>query len=296
MERKLTMSTGKQLRDLMERAVPPVIPLVLDPLSARYAAAAGFEALYLGGGTLGYQKAVTEANLTLTQVAQAGIEIRAAAPLPLILDGACGWGEPVHMHNTMRMVEAAGFAGIEVEDQLYPKRLHHHIDVERMIPMEEMVQKIEELVAARRDPNFVIIARTNACRNSSDDFDEAVRRAEAYRRAGADMLLVLPKNPEQARAIGERVEGPLFYLMLGGIESIGMSLEELGALGYKLIVDPLTPFYSAARALRLTYEALARGEADPTVSGAFKEETEHVHSAIGLETLLAVERRTTEKR
>lgn len=286
-------TAAARLRELISRELPSVVPLVLDPLSARLAQGAGFEALYLGGGTLGYVKTCTEANLSLTQMAQAGLEIRAACELPLILDGACGWGDPMHLRHTIAMSEAAGFAAIEIEDQLLPKRAHHHIGIEHLIPQELMAQKIEEAVAARRDPDFIIIARTNACR--TDGIDEALKRAEAYRRAGADMLLVLPKTPEQARAIGERIEGPLFYFMLGGPASMGMTLAELGALGYRIVCDAITPLYARQKALRLCYEALAQGLPDPTLAGHYKEEDQMIHQAIDLEQLLAIERRTVEK-
>ena len=281
------------LRDIIARPTPTVVPLVLDPLSAKLAEAAGFEATYLGGGTLGYVKTGTEANLSLTQMVQTGLEIRAASPLPLILDGQCGWGDAMHMRNTILMTEAAGFAAIEIEDQLMPKRAHHHLNIEHVIPMEHMVEKIKVAVATRRDPDFVIIGRTNAMRSLG--LDEALRRAEAYRKAGADVLLILPKTPEEARAIGERIEGPLFYMMMGGVGSIGMSYDELNKLGYKLINDALTPFYARQKALQLCYEALARGEIDPTVGTAFREVTENVHKLIDLETMLDAERRTVEK-
>jgi 2-methylisocitrate lyase-like PEP mutase family enzyme len=282
-----------RLRDLIQREVPPVVPLVLDPISAKLAQAAGFEALYLGGGTLGYVKTCTEANLTLTQMAQAGLEIRAACDLPLILDGACGYGHPMHIHHTMAMAEAAGFAAIEIEDQLLPKRAHHHIGVEHLISQEQMVQKIHEAVAARRDPDFIIIGRTNACRTHG--IDEALRRAEAYRRAGADMLLVLPSTPEQARAIGEKIEGPLFYFMLGGPQSMGMTLAELGSLGYRIVCDAITPMAARQKALRLCYDALAKGLPDPTVAGGYREEDRMIHQVIELEKLLDIERRTVER-
>src|ERR1700676_1751225 len=100
----MNMNTGAAiLRGLIVGDKPVVAPLVLDPLSAMLAEAAGFEALYLGGGTLGYVKCSTEANLSLTQMAQAGIEIRAVCPRPLILDGQCGWGDPMHVRNTILM-------------------------------------------------------------------------------------------------------------------------------------------------------------------------------------------------
>jgi 2-methylisocitrate lyase-like PEP mutase family enzyme len=286
-------SAGRRLRDLMAALDTPVLaPLVLDPISAKLAESAGFRAMYLGGGSMGYLTTATEANLTLTEMAQAALQIRAASDLPLILDGTCGWGDPMHLHRTIAMSEAAGFAAIEIEDQLLPKRAHHHVDVEHLIPAELMTQKIEEAVAARRDPDFIIIARTNACR--THDLDEAVRRAEAYKRAGADMLLILPKSPEQAREIGERIEAPLFYLMLGSVTSMGMSLAELGDLGYKIIVDPVTPFLAHHKALRLCYEALAKGLSDPTLGADYRDEGRLVHETIELEKLLDVERRTVE--
>lgn len=286
------LSGPATFRELIARDAPVVAPLALDPLSAKLAEHEGFEALYLGGGALGYVKTWTEANLTLTEMVQAGIEIRSATSLPLILDGTCGWGDPMHVRHTINLAEAAGFAAIEIEDQLLPKRVHHHIDIEHLIPTELMVHKIREAVTARKDPDFVIIARTNACR--TDDVDTAVRRAESYRKAGADMLLILPRTPEQATAIGSRVEGPLVYMTLGGITSIGMSLQELGGLGYKVVLDSVSPFFARQKALRLAYRAIAQGTADPTFGIDFQGEFDTLHELIGLEDLLAVERRTVE--
>jgi 2-methylisocitrate lyase-like PEP mutase family enzyme len=282
-----------RFRSFLDRDVPALGALVLDPISARMAETEGLECAYLGGGTLGYLKTWTEANLNLTEMVQAGVDIMAASSLPLVLDGAGGWGDPMHMHRTIAMAEAAGFAGIEIEDQLLPKRAHHHVDLEHLIPTELMVQKIEETVAARRNPDFVIIGRTNASR--TDGLDEALRRAERYRAAGADMLLVLPKTPDEAEIIGERLEGPLFYMMPAGVASIGMSMEQLGRLGYKVVVDPVTPFYARQKALRLCYEALGQGRPDPTVGGEMGTEIKHVHDVINLERMLEVERRSVER-
>jgi methylisocitrate lyase len=289
------LSGPARLRALLARESPTVVPLALDPIMARMAEAAGFEALYLGGGTLGYLKTGTEANLSLTQLVQTGVEMRAASQLPIILDGTCGWGDPMHMHHTMAMAEAAGFAAIEIEDQLVPRRAHHHIDIEHTIPMELMVEKIKEAVAARRDSDFVIVARTNALRSIS--MDEALRRAEAYKRAGADVIYVLQLKvnaPEEIRTIGERLQGqgPLFYGMLAGLGNIGMSVEELGSLGFKLISDGSTAFLARQKALRLSYEALAKGLPDPTIGDDYLGETREVHKVIDLRKLLDIELRT----
>src|SRR4030081_2111645 len=233
------------LRALMQGPLPVTAPLVLNPLMARMVEAAGFTAGYLGGGASGYQNLAQEANLNLTEMCQTAIEIGAVTSLPLIFDAACGFGDPMHMHRTIGMSEAAGFAAIEIEDQLVPKRAHHHIGIEHMIPLELMAAKVHEAVAARRNPGFLIIARTNAMRASN--MDDALRRGEAYRRAGADLLLLsMAHKPEQLRTISERLGGPLMYLAgRGGLAGTGMTLAELGGLGYKIVADPGTALLAA---------------------------------------------------
>src|SRR5260370_17688173 len=153
-----------KLRPLMERELPAVVPLALDPLSAKTAEAAGFEALYVGGGAMGYVKSCSGANVSDHEMVVAAIDIRAACDLPLILDGTCGWGDPMHLHRTIALPEAAGFAAIEIEDQLMPRRAHHHIDIEHLIPTELMGRKVREAAAARQDENFVIVPLTNPVR------------------------------------------------------------------------------------------------------------------------------------
>src|SRR5437763_10857416 len=237
--------------------MPVTAPLVLNPLMARMVEAAGFPAGYLGGGATGYLKVALEANLNLTEMCQAAVDIRAVSSLPLIMDAACGYGDPMHVHRTIGMSEAAGFAAIEIEDQLVPKRAHHHIGIEHMIPIELMAAKVTEAVAARRARDFVIIARTNAMRASS--MDDALRRGEAYRSAGADVLLLsMARRPEQLRAIAERLGGPLMHLAgRGGLAGLGMTLDELGALGYRIIADPTTPLLAAYAAWKKVYADLA---------------------------------------
>src|SRR5215469_13877 len=251
-----------EFRRLIAGSEPVFAPLVFSPLSALLAEAAGFEALYLGGGSLGYIKCGTEAQLSLTEMAQAAVDIRTVCRLPLILDGACGWGDPMHVQRTIRMSEAAGFAAIEIEDQILPKRAHHHVGIEHMIPSELMAAKIAAAAQARSDPDFVIIGRTNALRSSG--LDDALRRAEGSRQAGADMLYVTGRKPEDVRALGERLAPPLMYMTgAGGLSASGFSAADLYRLGFRLIVDPTTPLMAAHKALRQCYAALAAGESDP---------------------------------
>jgi methylisocitrate lyase len=226
---------------------------------------------------------------------QAALDIRAVTSLPLILDGACGYGDPMHMHRTVGMAEAAGFEAIEIEDQLVPKRAHHHVGIEHMIPIELMAAKVKEAVAARRSRDFLIVGRTNAVRAS--DMDDALRRGEAYRRAGADLVLLSMANrPEQLRAIAERLGGPLMYLAgRGGLAGLGMTLKDLGALGYKIVADPSTPLLAAFVAWKQVYAELADdfGAARPKADWSGVEH--EMMRVIDIETLLAIERVTVEK-
>ena len=283
------------LPSLAEGSRPVTAPLVLNPLMAKMVEAAGFAAGYLGGGATGYQKVSLEANLNLTEMCQAAVDIHAVSSLPLILDGACGYGDPMHMHRTIGMAEAAGFAAIEIEDQLVPKRAHHHIGIEHMIPATLMAAKVRESLAARRRPEFLIIARTNAMRAST--MDDALRRGEAYKKAGADVLLLsMAHKPEQLRAIAERLGGPLMYLTRrNGLAGLGMSLAELGGLGYRIVADPSTPLLAAFAAWQRIYADLANGFGIKSKAADWEPVEKAMLSAIDLDKLLAVERATVEK-
>lgn len=281
-------------REMLAQKKTFLAPAVFNPLAAKLARAAGFELLYLSAGVLGYVKCNLEANMSLTELVQAGVEMRAASGLPLILDGACGFGDPMHLHHTVSLAEAAGFCAIEIEDQLLPKRAHHHVGVEHMVPQELMVAKVKEAVAARRDPQFVIIARTNGVRSSS--LDDALRRSEAYRKAGADMLYISPRNAEEARAIAQRLPPPFMFSVPGeDAHKFGVPLKELGALGYR-ILTVTTPIYAYHRAMQQTYRAIADGSANPVMAGTTrKAEQAALHDTIGLDALLAIEKATVEK-
>jgi methylisocitrate lyase len=283
------------LREMINGASLIEAPVVFNPLSAKLAEAAGFAALYLGGGGLGYVQCVTEANLTLTEMVRIGIDIRTVCPLPLILDGACGWGDPMHLHRTINMVEAAGFAGIEIEDQLLPKRAHHHIGIEHMIDADLMSAKIREAAKARRDRDFVIIGRTNALRSST--MEDALRRADAYRAAGADVLLVMAHKAEHFRQLGERLAPPLMTLTSDAqLRKMGLTKADLAALGFRLLVDAATPVLLFHRTMKRCYQAIADGNSASLFApeGAGREQHD-LHQTIGLDQMLAIERATVEK-
>jgi 2-methylisocitrate lyase-like PEP mutase family enzyme len=281
-------------KEMLAQKKTYLAPAVFNPLAAKLAKAAGFEMLYLSAGVLGYVKCNLEANMSLPELVQAGVEMRAASGLPLILDGACGFGDPMHMHHTVALSEAAGFCAIEIEDQLLPKRAHHHVGVEHMIPQELMVAKVREAVAERRNPDFAIIARTNGVRSSS--MDDALRRAEAYRKAGADVIYISPRTPEEARTIAQRLPGPFMFSVPGeDVHKFGVPLTELGTLGYR-ILTVTTPIYAYHRAMQQTYRSIADGAANPVMAGTTrKAEQAALHDTIGLDALLAIEKATVEK-
>jgi methylisocitrate lyase len=283
------------IRALLQGPLPVTAPLVLNPLMARMVEAAGFPAGYLGGGSTGYQKVALEANLNLTEMCQAALDIGAVSALPLILDGACGYGDPMHMVRTIGMSEAAGFAAIEIEDQLVPKRAHHHVGIEHMIPAELMAAKVEAAVAARRGPDLLIIARTNAMRAGT--MDDALRRGEMYRKAGADVLLLsMAHTPEQLRAIGQRLGGPLMYLTRrGGLAGLGMSLADLGGLGYRIVADPSTPLLAAYEAWKAINADLRDGFGAGRPRRDWDPLEKEMLGVIELDKLLAIERATVEK-
>jgi 2-methylisocitrate lyase-like PEP mutase family enzyme len=270
-------------------------PVVFNPLCAKLAEGAGFPALYLGGGGLGYIQCVTEANLTVTEMVRIGIDIRTVCSLPLILDGACGFGDPMHLPRTINMVEAAGFSAIEIEDQILPKRAHHHVGIEHMIPAELMASKIREAARARHDPSFVIIGRTNALRSST--MDDALRRAELYRKAGADMLFVTAHKAEHFRHLGKYLAPPLVTLTTDTqLKRMGLSKNDLTALGFRLLVDPVTPVLVFHQVLDRCYKAMARGDSEVLLTnGGLRAELDALHNTIGLEELLRIERETVER-
>ena len=289
------MTPAQKLRTLISGKRSLIAPAVFNPLSAKLAERAGFEVLYLGGGTLGYLNCCLEANLNITQVCQAGMDIRAVTNLPLILDGAAGFGDPMHIHHTIGMSEAAGFAAIEIEDQILPKRAHHHVGREHMVPLELMAAKVREAVKARRDPDFVIIARTNGIRGPGGMAD-AIARARAYREAGADMLYLSVRNEGEAREVAKLLPPPFMFGLGGhGDKGVGLTLDELGALGYRILASSISA-WAFHRAMKQSYECLAKGVPDPLMAGVTHKEEQHaLHDSINMERMLAVERATVEK-
>jgi methylisocitrate lyase len=283
-----------KLKELIAGNELVVAPVALNPIMARLAEAAGFKAIYLSGGSLGWLKCVTEANLTLPELAAVALDMRAVCPLPIVLDAGGGFGDPVHVRHTVALAEAAGFAAIEIEDQVLPRRVEHHVGIDHLVPTEFMLKKIEAALAARRDGDLIIVARTNARR--AGGLDEALRRAEAFHKAGADMLFCYTRNPDELRIMGERLPPPLMmFAPPDGFSTFPLSERELAGLGYRLAASSGTAFAAMYKAARQSYECLAQGRLDPFLGpGGADREMKAAQETCGLDRLLQIERATME--
>lgn len=233
-----------------------VAPGVYDMVSLRIAETFGFDALYMTGfGTVASHLGLPDAGLaTYTDMVGRVTQMAGMASTPLIADGDTGYGGLLNVRHTVRGYEAAGAAAIQLEDQEYPKKCGH-TPGRRVIPAEDMVRKIKVAVEARQNPDFLIIARTDA--RSTLGLDEALRRGEAYVRAGADILFVeSPESEEEMRRIGQAFDVPLLANMVEGGRTPVLSRAELVDIGYRLAIFPATSLLAAAQAMKNIYGAI----------------------------------------
>ncbi|OGA05581.1 MAG: hypothetical protein A2W68_09245 [Betaproteobacteria bacterium RIFCSPLOWO2_02_64_14] len=284
-----------KFRELMAR--PRFIPAlgIWDPYTARVAESLGIECVHLGGYQLGAHYVTSEPLLTLTELATATRYITSAVKIPLIVDAGAGYGEPLHVMRTVHEIEKAGAAGLHIEDQIYPKRAHYHKGVEHVIPRAEMVQKIKAAVAARTDPNFVIMGRTDAMR--TDGYAEGIERANLYFEAGADMVMIFPGTLEEARQAPREVKGPLAYTNSEGnrLRRPLFSVQEFQDLGYKLSTYPTALLCPVTQTIKsVVTNLLTKGVSgqDPEQMIVWRKEVEDL---IGLEEYYKIESATVER-
>ncbi|VFR23405.1 Isocitrate lyase [plant metagenome] len=231
-------------------------PGVYDMISARIADAMGFDALYMTGyGTVASHLGLPDAGLAsyADMVARVG-QIARGTRTPLIADGDTGYGGLLNVDFTVRGYEAAGAQGIQLEDQAYPKKCGHTPD-RRVIPLEEAARKIRVAAQARSSKDFLIVARTDA--RTALGLDEALRRAEAFAEAGADILFIeSPESEEELARIGRAFDLPLLANMVEGGRTPVLSRAELEALGFKIAIYPAAGFLAASAALDSVYGAI----------------------------------------
>ncbi|MFO0964686.1 MAG: methylisocitrate lyase [Gemmataceae bacterium] len=243
-------SPGARLRQAWAKKTI-AIPGVFNALVARIAEKLGFCALYLSGGALSAATGVPDVGLvTLTEFVDEARRLTQASSLPLLCDADTGFGEALNVERTVRLFESAGVAGIHLEDQQLPKRCGH-LSGKALVEPEAMAAKVRAAVAARRDPAFVIIARTDA--RGVHGMEDAIRRARLYLDAGADAIFPEAlENADEFAAFAKAVPAPLLANNTEFGKSPNLDVAAFAALGYRMVLFPLTAFRSALKAAQDT--------------------------------------------
>jgi methylisocitrate lyase len=233
------------------------MPGVFNSLVAMMAERAGFEGMYLSGAALSAASGLPDIGLlSMSEFVDQVRVITAASSLPLLVDADTGFGGPLNLERAVREFERAGTAAIQIEDQQNPKRCGH-LSGKSLVGPEEMEQKIRAAVSARLDPEFVIVARTDA--RGVEGFEAAVGRAHRYLEAGADVIFpeALPSREEFAD-FRRAVEAPLLANMTEFGRGPLLSVAELNELGYRIALFPVTTFRTAMKAAERALEELRR--------------------------------------
>jgi 2-methylisocitrate lyase-like PEP mutase family enzyme len=231
------MTQASRFRKLLDRDGMVVAPGAYDCITAKLIAQAGFDAVYMtGAGTaasLGYPDF---GLVTMSEMVANARRLAAAVDLPVIADADTGYGNELNVFRTVREYETSGVAGIHIEDQGFPKKCGH-LDDKEIVPREDWLTKIRAAVAARRERDFVIIARTDA--RAVAGFEEAVARANAALAAGAEMAFVeAAQTMEEVAAVPRLVKGPCLLNVVYGGKTPDVDLREAERMGYKLAIVP----------------------------------------------------------
>ena len=281
------MTSTRRLRQLL--ASPHIIRSLgaHDVFTARLIEAAGLETVFIGGfGTSASMLGLPDVGLlTLTEMADAVRRMAARVSIPVVADGDTGHGDLHNVVRTVREFERAGAAGILLEDQVAPKRCGH-FEGKQVIPVEEMVLKLRAAQSARRDRDFVVVARTDA--RAVEGIEAAIARANRYGEAGADVCFVeAPQSRQELERIPRAVRFPLLVNMLSGGVTPIVPVAELEQLGYKIVVCPIESLLVAGTAIRRLIDGLlSRGRCDLPASEmmTFAE----VKKVLGLDEVLGI--------
>ncbi len=290
---RLTRRLGgpARLRQLLDGGGTIVAPGAFDPLAARLVEEAGFPAVYMTGfGTAAALLGRPDVGLlTMTEMADAAGRIAACVDIPVLADADTGYGNPLNVIRTVGAYEAAGVAGIHIEDQVAPKKCGH-MEGKQVIAADEMAQKVRAAAEARTDPDFVIIARTDA--RAVEGLERALDRARLYRQAGADALFIeaVVSESEAAEAARAFPGVPLLFNWAEGGKTPPIGLDRLTELGYRIVIFPIATLLAATGAMRaILREIAAAGTPAAALGGlpSFGEFTEF----IGLPQVREIEQR-----
>ncbi|MDM0015620.1 isocitrate lyase/PEP mutase family protein [Variovorax sp. J22P168] len=268
------MSTKKQLRTLVEARRGAIVPGAFNALSAKVIEDLGYEAIYVtGAGVTNMWFGMPDQGfMGLHEIADHTARIRDAVGLPLIVDADTGFGNALNVRHTVRVLERAGADCIQLEDQVAPKRCGHFSGKE-VISTAEAVSKIKAAVDARTDPDFLVMARTDAC--ATQGFEAALERAQKFSEAGADILFVeAVTTAEEIRALPLRLDKPqLMNMVIGGKTPI-FGAEELGQLGYGIVLYANAALQGAVAGMQKALTVLReheRVDEDPALVVPFAE-------------------------
>jgi 2,3-dimethylmalate lyase len=245
-----------RLRALLNSRPLLMAPGVFDCLTARLAEQAGFEMLYMTGSGVSITRlgAPDVALLSFAEILDQAKRIADVSALPLLADADTGYGGPLNVMRTVREMERAGISAVQIEDQDWPKRCGHEPG-RRVVPVAEMVGRIRAAVDTRRDPDFLIVARTDA--RSSEGISAAIERANRYAEAGADVLFVeSPESFDEMARITREVRGPTLVNQVEGGRTPLLPADQLQALGFRIAIYPNSVTRLFARAGRELYEGL----------------------------------------
>ena len=286
------MNQAKKLRELLAGEEIIMAPGAYDVWSAKLIEQVGFPAVYMTGygvsasilgmpdiGLMSFQEMLTIVR-----------NMAAAINVPLIADADNGYGNVLNVVRTVREYEKAGAAGIQLEDQVSPKRCGH-MEGKQLISKAEMVSKIRAAVYAKENPDTVLVARTDAI--AVNGFEDAIDRAIAYRQAGADILFIeAMQTKEQVETAGRLVQAPLFANMVEGGKTPLYKARELYEMGFRIVIYPVSALYTATKAVREAL-TLLRQEGDLTEILAMAESFRNFNRMIGLSECRELENRLT---
>lgn len=268
------MNTKQQLRALVQARRGVLVPGAFNALSARVIEDLGFEALYItGAGVTNMWFGLPDQGFVgLSEMADHTARIRDAVGLPLIVDADTGFGNALNVRHTVRTLERAGADCIQFEDQVAPKRCGHFAGKD-VISTEEAVSKIKAAADARQDPDLLILARTDAC--AVHGFEAAVERAQRFAEAGADILFVeAVTTADEIRALPQRLDRPQLMNMVVGGKTPIFGAEELGGMGYGLVLYANAALQGAVAGMQKALTVLRdtrRLEEDPALVTPFAE-------------------------
>jgi 2-methylisocitrate lyase-like PEP mutase family enzyme len=252
------VSKGQLIRQTLSAKGQLIMPGVYDALSAKIAARAGFEVIFITGYSLS-ATLLGEPDfglLTQSEVVAAAQRICAVVDTPVIVDADTGYGNAINVMRTVQDLSRAGAAGMFLEDQVWPKRCGH-MKGKQVIALDEQLKKLRAAVEAKQGSDFFIVARTDS--RQALGLKEAITRGLAFKEAGADAVFIeAPESKEEMKEIARQVPGPLVANMLERGVTPLMGPKELKELGFDLIVWPLAPLYSAAQSLTEVYTTLRR--------------------------------------